>query len=153
MGRSQETFNKKEREKQKQKKKQEKLEKKQERQSSSRDGNDLGSMLAYIDENGNITSTPPDPSRRRETDIDSIQIGVPKQQPADPADAIREGVVTMFNQSKGYGFIKDKQTGESIFVHINSATEPIGEGDKVIFEVEMNHKGKNAVDVKKGSKS
>jgi hypothetical protein len=36
-------------------------------------------MMAYIDENGNITSTPPDPAKRKKIVIDDIQISIPKQ--------------------------------------------------------------------------
>ena len=70
----------------------------------------------------------------------------------DDADPIRTGTVTFFNDSKGYGFIKDSQTQESIFVHANGlAGGPIGENDKVAFEVEMGPKGPNAVRVKPAS--
>ena len=65
MGRSQETFNKKEREKKRRKKRQEKLEKKEERKSNSNKGKRLEEMFSYVDENGNLTSTPPDPSTWR----------------------------------------------------------------------------------------
>lgn len=149
MGKSQETFSKKEKEKQRLKKRQDKQEKKQERQANARDGNNLESMLAYIDENGNITSKPQDPRKKVITNIEDVQIGVAKQQPADEGELIREGVVTMFNNSKGFGFIKDSKTNESIFVHINSLIDRIKEQDKVTFEVEMGPKGKNAVAVKK----
>ncbi len=73
---------------------------------------------------------------------------MPKQAPPNPEDLIRKGIVTFFNDSKGYGFIKDLETQESVFVHINSLTEPIKENNKVIFEVEMGPKGANAVRVK-----
>ena len=106
-------------------------------------------MMAYLDEDGNITSTPPDPRRKRVINVEDIQIGVAKQQPADEAELLRSGVITMFNESKGYGFIKDSKTGESVFVHINSLQDRVRENDKVTFEVEMGHKGKNAVGVKK----
>lgn len=151
MGRSQETFSKKENEKKKQQKKKEKEEKKAERQANSKAGKSLEDMMAYIDENGNISSTPPDPKKMREINVEDIQIGVAKQAPADAADLIRKGVVTFFNESKGYGFIKDLQSQESIFVHINETLEQIKEHDKVVFEVQMGHKGPNAVGVKKGS--
>lgn len=59
MGRSQNSFMKKQRERQKQKKKDEKEQRKQERKESST-GGDLDDMIAYVDEFGNITSTPPD---------------------------------------------------------------------------------------------
>jgi cold shock CspA family protein len=78
-----------------------------------------------------------------------MQISTPKQAPVDPADLIRSGVVTHFNDSKGYGFIRDSQTQESVFVHINALNGPVKENDKVTFEVEMGQKGPNAVRVKK----
>lgn len=149
MGKSQETFSKKEKEKQRLKKRQDKQEKKEERQSKARNGNDLESMMAYMDENGNITSTPPDPRKKIVTNLEDIRIGVAKREPEDEAELIRTGVVTMFNDSKGYGFIKDSKSQESVFVHINSLADRIKEHDKVTFEVEMGIKGKNAVRVKK----
>ena len=59
MGRSQETFSKKEKEKKKQKKKQDKEQKKEERKSHTSKGKGIDEMLAYVDDDGNITSTPP----------------------------------------------------------------------------------------------
>ncbi|MCX6316171.1 MAG: cold shock domain-containing protein [Bacteroidetes bacterium] len=143
-----ETWNKKEREKKKQQLKKEKAEKKKERKESSKDGKSFDDMLAYLDENGNLTSKPPDPSRKIEVKLEDIEIGVPKQLPINPADLIRKGIVTFFNQSKGYGFIKDMVTQESVFVHINSLSGEIKENNRVTFEVEMGPKGANAVNVK-----
>jgi len=143
-----ETWNKKEREKKKQQNKKEKAERKLERQERAKDGNDLESMMAYLDENGNLSSKPPDPRKKIVINAEDIEIGVPKQAPINPEDLIRKGIVTFFNDSKGYGFIKDLETQESIFVHINSLTEPIKENNKVSFEVEMGPKGANAVNVK-----
>ena len=58
------------------------------------------------------------------------------------------GTVKFFNTTKGFGFIKDTETQESIFVHVNALSSPIKENDKVTFEVEMGQKGPNAVRVK-----
>jgi len=143
-----ETWNKKEREKKKQQSKKEKAERKQERKDNNKEGKSLDDMLAYIDENGNISSTPPDPRKMRKVKLEDIEIGVPKQQEMDPEDLIRKGTVTFFNQSKGYGFIKDIETQQSVFVHINGLKDPVQENSKVIFEVEMGPKGANAVNVK-----
>src|ERR1035437_4265659 len=137
MARSQETFSKKENEKKRLKKKQDKKEKR------------LENMMAYIDEDGNLSSTPPDPRKKRIVKSEDMQISTPKQTPVDPADLIRTGTVTHFNDSKGYGFIRDSQTQESIFVHINALEGPLQENDKVTFEVEIGQKGTNAVRVKK----
>ncbi|GAB3817910.1 hypothetical protein GCM10028895_14490 [Pontibacter rugosus] len=65
MGRSQETFSKKEKEKKRLKKRQDKEQKKEERQANSDKGKGIEEMLAYVDENGNITSTPPDPTKKK----------------------------------------------------------------------------------------
>jgi cold shock CspA family protein len=148
MSKSQETWNKKEREKKKQKSRQDKLERKQERKDNAKEGKSFDDMLAYIDENGNLSSTPPDPSKRKKINLEDIQIGVPRQVPADPADAVRKGTVTFFNESKGYGFIKDQVTQESVFVHANGLINQVKENSKVTYEVEMGPKGPNAVRVK-----
>lgn len=148
MAKSQQTWNKKEREKKKQKDKQEKAEKMQERKASGGGTKRMEDMMAYIDENGNIVDTPPDPSKRKEYKIEDIVIGVPKHEPLDPADALRRGVVSFFNESKGFGFIRDLQTGESIFVHVNGLIDAVSENSRVLFETEKGPRGLNAVRVK-----
>ena len=67
----------------------------------------------------------------------------------EEGDSTRVGVVTFFNEAKGFGFIKDKQTGESVFVHVNQLLERIKENDKVNFDVEKGPKGLSALNVKK----
>lgn len=148
MGRSQETFNKKENEKKRQKKKQDKQYKKEERKANSDKGKGLDEMMAYVDEYGNISSTPPDPKKKNVIKTEDIQIGISRQGPIDPADLLRKGIVTFFNDSKGYGFIKDSESKDSIFVHANALEGPIKENDKVTFETERGPKGLNAVNVK-----
>ncbi len=148
MGRSQETFNKKENEKKRAKQRQDKAEKMEERKANGKKGKSLDDMMAYIDENGNISSTPPDPRKKKVFNSEDVQIGVPKQV-INEEDAFRSGVVTFFNDAKGFGFIKDAQTGESVFIHVNQLTERIAENDKVNFEVEMGAKGPSAINVKK----
>jgi cold shock CspA family protein len=149
MGRSQETYNKKEKEKKRLKKKQDKLKKKEERKTDSDKGKSLEEMYAYVDEDGNISSTPPDPMKKRKIKAEDIQIGVSRQEAVDPADLIRKGTVTFFNESKGYGFIKDHDSQDSIFVHVNGLEDQVTEGDRVTFETEMGQKGLNAVRVKR----
>jgi len=143
-----ETWNKKEREKKKQQNKKEKAERKQERKDNAKPGMGLDDMLAYLDENGNLSSKPPDPRKKVVINVEDIEIGVRKQEPVNPEDLIRKGTVTFFNDAKGYGFIKDDVTGESVFVHINSLEEEIKEHNKVTFETQMGPKGANAVNVK-----
>ena len=148
MARSRESVSKKEKEKKKAKQKQEKQERKEARKGSNK-GKSLEEMMAYIDENGNLSSTPPDPTKKKEINPEDIQLGVPRQVEEEPIEGPRKGVVKFFNESKGYGFIIDQQTQESIFVHIRQLSEPIKEKDKVTFEVENGQKGLNAVNVQK----
>jgi cold shock CspA family protein len=150
MARAQETFSKKENEKKRLKKKNDKEEKRKERQANATSGQSLEDMLAYVDEDGNITTTPPDPNRKRkEISLESIQVSVTKQEDREPEDTLRTGTVSFFNDSKGYGFIKDQASQESIFVHANALGGlTLKEGNKVTFEVEPGMKGPTAVRVK-----
>src|SRR6476660_7963335 len=125
MGKSQETFSKKEKEKNRLKKRQEKAEKKEERKANARKGKTLEEMMAYIDENGNISSTPPDPRKKKIFKQEEIEIGALKHEDSKESDSVRTGVVTFFNDTKGFGFIKDLQTQESVFIHVNHLSEAI----------------------------
>lgn len=145
MGRSQESFNKKEVKNKKDKKRKEKEQKRLDRRESDKSGN-FEDMIAYVDENGMISSTPPDPTKKKVVNSEDIEISIPKQENIE-LDPIRKGTVTFFNDSKGYGFIRDTETQESIFVHINNLLEPIKEGNTVTFEVEKGLKGPAAVRV------
>lgn len=148
MARSQETFGKKEVRNKKAKKKKDKEAKRLAKKETEKSSN-LEDMIAYVDEFGNITDTPPDPTKKREEiKAENIEINVPKQAAIDLADTIRKGIVTFFNDSKGFGFIKDTETQESVFVHINNVVDEIKDNMAVTFEVEMGPKGPNAVNVK-----
>ena len=148
MAKGRETWNKKEREQKRNRARKQKEEQKKERSENAQKGKSLEDMMAYIDENGNITSTPPDPKKRIEIKAEDIEIGVPKARPQAPEDLIRKGIVTHFNEQKGYGFIKDLELQESVFVHVNNCNEPIDKDSRVVFEVEMGPKGPNAINVK-----
>jgi cold shock CspA family protein len=141
------SWNKKEREKKKQQEKRDKEARKKERKENAASGKD--DMIAYVDENGNISDTPPDPRKRKEIKLEDIEIGVPEYVPPTEAELTHTGKLTFFNHEKGFGFIKDLQTQESVFVHINNATEPLNENDKVSFEIGHGPKGPMAVNVKK----
>lgn len=148
MAKSQQTFNKSEKEKLKQKKRKEKLAKKEERKSNPTSGG-FDSMIAYVDEFGMITSTPPDPTKKKkEVDVSSIEIGVSKRVDEE-VNPFRKGKVSFFDTSKGYGFILDTDNQEKYFVHVSGLIDQIAENDKVSFELEQGQKGLNAVRVKK----
>ncbi len=146
MAKSQQSFNKSEKEKAKQKKRKEKEERKLERKSNQNKGFD--DMIAYVDENGMITSTPPDPSRKKKVIADNIQIAIPKEETSKDTAIIRTGIVTFFNETKGFGFIRDSITQESIFTHINDHLDTIKENNKVTFMIEKGMKGLKAIEVK-----
>ena len=103
MGKSQETWNKKENEKKKQKKKKEKEARKEERKANAK-GNSF--EIAYVDEFGNFSSTPPDPSTKTKVNEADIQISVPRHAAPSQADLIRKGIVTFFNDSKAMALLK-----------------------------------------------
>jgi cold shock CspA family protein len=147
MARSQNTFNKQENEKKRLKKRKEKQQRKEDHKLNSSDGG-FDDMIAYVDENGNITNTPPDPSKKTKIDVSTIEISVPKREEED-LPAIRNGRVDFFDDSKGFGFIKETGTQEKYFVHVNGLLEGVKEGDMVSFELEQGRKGINAVRVKK----
>lgn len=148
MAKSQETFNKKEKEKKRLQKRKEKEQRKEDRKANAKEGGSWEDMMAYVDENGNISAAPPDPLKKRNIKKEDIVIGTQRQDPSLQVSSIRRGKVTFFNTSKGFGFIKDTENGESIFVHSNGLLSPIKENDTVTFETERGFKGLNAVKVK-----
>ena len=143
-----ETWNKKERERNKQQKKKEKVENRQEKKLADKGNHDLESMLAYVDENGNLSAKPVDARKRVVINAEDIEISVPKSREMLPEDLIQVGIVTLFKTDKGYGFIKGLDTQESYFFHVGSLVDPVKENNKVNFEIEKGPKGLNAVNVR-----
>ena len=105
-------------------------------------------IFAYMDENGNLSATPPDPTKKKEFKLEDIQIGVPEYVPPTEEELTRTGKVTFFNNAKGFGFIKDLVSQQSVFVHANNLETPINENDKVSFQIEMGPRGPAAIKVK-----
>jgi len=149
MGKSQESYNKKEKEKKRLKKKQDKLERQRQRKLEKAESGpkSFEDMISYVDEDGQFSSTPPDPLKKKKIKVEDIVISVPVRSNV-PEEIVRNGKVSFFNDEKGYGFIIDDATKESIFVHINNLSGPLQQNDKVSFEIEMGPKGANAVQVK-----
>ncbi|MFK5957884.1 MAG: cold shock domain-containing protein [Lutibacter sp.] len=145
MAGSQETFGKKEREKKRLKKKKDKLLKKEERKAASGQVNEF----IYVDEFGQLTDTPPDPTKKIKVDASTIEIGVPKKEDREEEIKEKTGKVSFFDTSKGFGFIIDSISQEKHFVHVSGLIDEIKENDKVTFELERGLKGMNAVKVKK----
>lgn len=147
MGRSNESTKKKEVRTRKEKKRKDKEKKRLEKKDSDKKTS-MDDMIAYVDENGNITATPPEPDDKHDIEADDIEVSVPKSTSDNEKAIPREGTITYFNDAKGYGFIKDSQTGESVFVHVKNLSGEAREGNKVSFEIEKGPKGLNAIHVK-----
>ncbi len=138
------SLNKKEREKKREQKRQEKQKRKKERQTNSSNGS-LKDMIAYVDENGVITDTPPTSDNKHEVDAENIAVSTPKKGKTE--EILLKGRVEHFNPQKGYGFIKDIDSIEKYFFHISDAFPDIAEGTIVSFELKKGHKGMNAVKI------
>jgi cold shock CspA family protein len=147
MGRSQESYHKKEVKKKKEKKRLEKEKKKLARKENQKSSS-LDDMIAYVDEKGMITDTPPDPKDKEEIDLEGIEVSIPKREPGEDMDTDRKGKVTFFDDSKGYGFIKDSETQENVFVHVNDVQEEITKGSMVSYQMAKGKKGPVAIQVK-----
>ena len=61
---------------------------------------------------------------------------------------MNKGTVKFFNESKGFGFIKDANSPKEYFVHSTGVKGSIKENDVVTFDLEQGKKGLNAVNVK-----
>ena len=145
LARSNQTFSKRERELKREKKRKEKEAKKLVR-AENKTTLDSDDMIAYVDEFGQITSTPPDLSQREEVNLEDIAISVPKKEETED-EGPREGIVSFFNTDKGFGFIRDLITQERVFVHVSNLLEEIAEDQRVTFEIEVTERGAGAVKV------
>lgn len=145
MGRSKETFGKKEvRNKQIKKRKDKekrRLEKKEQDTSSFDD------MLAWVDENGQLCSAPPDLSNKKEVKAENIEVSVPKGGNSNVI-SVYTGMVKNFDESKGFGFISSRDLNDSVFVHVNDCNGELKTGMKVEFEIESGEKGLKAKNIK-----
>ena len=61
---------------------------------------------------------------------------------------MKTGTVKFFNETKGFGFIKDHESGKEYFVHQSGLIDRIRDNDEVTFELEQGRKDLNAVSVK-----
>ena len=107
------SFTKRDLEKKKQEKRLAKQQKKEERKNSGTSS--FEDMIAYVDENGVITDTPPTTNEKpQEIDISTIEVSTPRKTD-EPVITEYEGRVEFFNTSKGYGFIKNLKNAEKYF--------------------------------------
>jgi cold shock CspA family protein len=147
MGRSQETFGKKEVKKRQEQKRKVKEQKRSKKKTEGKRTN-FDDMIAYVDEFGMISSTPPDPDKKTVVIAENIELKITKNKPDSVPDYVRKGVVLYFDESKGYGFIRDMESNLKVFVHANNLLEPIKENNIVVFESSKGPKGISASKVK-----
>ncbi|MBC5644431.1 cold shock domain-containing protein [Parabacteroides sp. BX2] len=139
------TVDKRENEKKRLAKRAEKQKKKEEKKLSGK-ASSFEDMIAYVDENGVISSTPPaEDLKKEEINQEEIMISVPKKEKEEPV--ILKGKVDFFNTSKGFGFIKELVRGERYFFHVNNLLSKVEEGDIVTFDLERGLKGMNAINI------
>ncbi|MCB0510763.1 MAG: CspA family cold shock protein [Chitinophagales bacterium] len=62
---------------------------------------------------------------------------------------MNKGTVKFFNETKGFGFVKDEENGQEYFVHVSGLVDSIDKDDEVTFDLQEGRKGLNAVNVKK----
>ncbi|MBO3116961.1 cold shock domain-containing protein [Winogradskyella sp. DF17] len=149
MGRSQQTFNKSEKEKKRLKKREDKRKKMEARKAEKEANGTSGIPLAYVDYNGNLTDTPPDPTNKVKVEAENIEVSIPKKEDSDEEfDPVRQGKVSFYDSSKGFGFIIDMETNEKHFTHVSNLEDDIAENDKVTFELAKGKRGMDAVKVK-----
>jgi cold shock CspA family protein len=149
MAKSQQTFSKTEKEKKRLKKRLDKQKKMDARKADKDENGTGGIQFAYVDHNGNLTDTPPDPTMKVVYELEDIQISVTKKEDLPQEDPVRKGKVSFFDTSKGFGFIIDLENNEKYFTHVSGLVDQIAENDKVSFELEKGMRGMNAVKVTK----
>jgi len=143
MGRSQETFRKKENIKKREQRKKEKEIRKENRSTNSTKGKSFEDMLAYVDENGNLTTEKPEGIKKKAFKVEEIMISTPKMVEEDDT---HQGKVKYYNDQKGWGFIND-QFGERMFFLIAEAPANIKVDDKVTFKIQKGPRGLQAYNI------
>lgn len=139
------SFNKREIEKNKIQKRKEKQLRREARKNQPTDS--FEDMIAYVDANGVITDERPEPSNEEVIELEDIEISIPpkevEERVGDPT-----GRVDFYDESRGFGFIKEADSPRKFFFHKSNAEYGIGEDDLVTYRLENGLKGINAVDVK-----
>ncbi len=139
------SFNKKEIEKNKKQKKKEKLQKKEERKLQGTSS--FEDMIAYVDANGMIVDEPPVITKRDEIAIEDIEVSIPRKEVVEEVGE-PTGRVDFYDESRGFGFIKERDSVNKFFFHKSNAEPGIQEDHMVTYRLERGPKGMNAVDVK-----
>lgn len=130
----------------KQSKRLEKQKRKEDRKLNNNKGAALEDMFVYVDENGMITSTPPELKKKEKIDLESIAISTPKK--TEVENPVHKGRIEYFNEAKGFGFVKELASVNKYFFHISATKVDIKEGNIVFFELERGPKDMNAVNLR-----
>ncbi len=138
------TSSKRDNEKKKHEKRIEKQKKKDVRKQNT--ASSFDDMIAYVDENGQISSTPPVKTDASKPSFKLPAIQTPKQNFKEMT-----GRIEHLNDEKNYGFIKETGTVNKYFFHVSSLVDNAKIGDNVTFDLERGKKGMNAVNVKSKS--
>lgn len=139
------SFSKKENAKKKAKKLKDKEQRREERKTNNNKGKSLEDMLVYVDAHGNLHNTPQE-TQKTEINLSEIRLGATPI-PDEPTE--KTGTVVKFLLEKGFGFILEDETSDSIFFHTSDLLELIKEQDRVKFEKERTPKGYQAIHIKK----
>jgi cold shock CspA family protein len=145
MAKSKQTSQKSDREKKKRQKQKEKEERKALRKANSNKGKSLEDMMVYVDHNGQLSDTPPDPKFKVEIKAEDIQLG--PRSLAKEEHVPKTGRISIYNDERKFGFIKDSQSQEKIFFHISDTEGDVKEGDVVSYETVRGPKGLSATNV------
>lgn len=129
---------KKDQQKKKLQKQKEKALKKEDKKLNNNKGKSLEDMIVYVDVYGRFTDVPP---HLQERDIEKLEKNKLEEE-------LFYGVVTNFNE-KGFGFIKENNSKESVFFHKNQLLEDIKVKDKVVYFKESSDRGLRASQIKK----
>ncbi len=138
------SFSKREIEKNKRQKRKEKQQRREARKLQPADS--FEDMIAYVDANGVITDERPEPSIVDEIELEDIEISIPPKEVEETREP--SGTVEFYNETKGFGFIKDSYGQNKYFFHKSNAEQGIEENNLVTFRLERGPRGMNAVDVK-----
>jgi cold shock CspA family protein len=148
------TYSKRDNEKKKQEKRVEKQKKKESRKLNDKPAG-FDDMIAYVDENGRISSTPPSernndmPAKSNRDQDHSHENTAMEQRKSGNNMTELKGRVEHVNAEKGYGFIKETSQTDKYFFHVSGLLDAIQVGDAVLFDLERGKKGYNAVRIRK----
>lgn len=146
MAKSKETYNKKSKEQKKQQQRREKQAKMEERKLNPNKGKSLEDMIAYVDENGNLSDKAPDPRLKKIFKAEDIRIQVTRE---DDKDEVHAGSVQFLNEEKSFGFILDETSKERLFFHFSNLNEAVSLYDKVEYDLQAGERGWAAVNIKR----